>query len=49
MNTLTELQEPDAKLLNLGKSALTDRDVLALLIAGSGSYDKAYKLLDEAK
>lgn len=49
MNTLTELQEPDAKLLKLGKSALTDRDVLALLIAGSGSYDKAYKLLDEAK
>lgn len=45
MNTLTELQEPDAKLLYMGRGALTDNDIMSLILAGTDNKVKASRVL----
>jgi DNA repair protein RadC len=46
MNTRQlELQEPDAKLLYMGRSALSDKDIMSLILAGSDNKSKADKLM----
>jgi DNA repair protein RadC len=44
-HTLTELQEPDVKLLHNGSYALSDAETLGLVMAGVDSTAKANKLL----
>jgi DNA repair protein RadC len=48
MNTQLELQEPDAKLLYMGRSALSDKDIMSLILAGNDNKPKAEKLLTAA-
>lgn len=43
--THTDLQEPDARLLYLGKSALSDNEIMSLIVGGSDNKTRAEKLL----
>jgi len=44
-----ELQEPDAKLLYMGRSALTDRDIMSLVLAGTDNKTRAEAVLKSAE
>lgn len=44
--TLTDLQEPDVKLIHRGTGALSDAETLALILAGLDPAKKAHRLLE---
>jgi len=43
--THTDLQEPDARLLYMGRSALSDNEIMSLIVGGSDNKTRAEKLL----